>query len=385
MFGRQPRLPVDLAFGLPLSRDGFTSHTQYVQKLKSHLEESYKLASRNSAKVMQRNKTRFDRKVTASDLDIGDRVLVRNVRLRGKHKLADKWESSVYIVVKKAGNLPVYTVRPESQDKPLRTLHRDLLLPCGYLPVPEEEIPTRDKNKSPVFSPVPAADDDQAEDELINPPLHIPLSFEPVKFTIDLDLPPAEQPVDFTQFPGPVTEEDRDTEEDEPKPVEGTTTVEKEQLATGSEEPEIDSGQITSAEVSRADGSLSLDPDTPESDKAGLDIQELDVPDISSYAEEPQEPVESVALDTEDQPLRRSSRTRHPPARLQYTKPGNPLLKSIQTLLHGLSSAFSFAHQADEEEQLIASYPSQPPICCQPTTCARTYMGSGGESVACTK
>lgn len=86
----------------------------------------YKIATENAEKVMQRNKTRFDRHITASDLSVGDRVLVRNVHLRGKHKLADRWESDPYIVVKRAGTLPVYTVRPENKNSPSRTLHRDL-------------------------------------------------------------------------------------------------------------------------------------------------------------------------------------------------------------------------------------------------------------------
>ncbi len=71
--------------------------------------------------------------MVASSLEVGDRVLVRNVKLRGKHKLADKWEKDIYIVIKKAVDLPVYTVQPEGKDGPLRTLHRDLLLPCGFL------------------------------------------------------------------------------------------------------------------------------------------------------------------------------------------------------------------------------------------------------------
>lgn len=39
MFGRQPRLPVDLAFGLPVQGGQHTSHSQYVQTLKSRLQE----------------------------------------------------------------------------------------------------------------------------------------------------------------------------------------------------------------------------------------------------------------------------------------------------------------------------------------------------------
>ena len=133
MFGRQPRLPIDLAFGLP-SDVAQPSHSQYVKDLKSHLEESYKLANGNCVKNAGRNKARFDKRITDSTLNVDDRVLVRNVRLRGKHKLADKWESDIYVVVKRAGELPVYTVKPEHRDGPLRTVHRDLLLPCGFLP-----------------------------------------------------------------------------------------------------------------------------------------------------------------------------------------------------------------------------------------------------------
>lgn len=68
-------------------------------------------------------------------MDVGDRVLVRSVCLRGKHKLADKWEETVHVVV------PVYTVKPENKDSPHRMLDRDLLLPWGFLPAPEEDHP----------------------------------------------------------------------------------------------------------------------------------------------------------------------------------------------------------------------------------------------------
>lgn len=139
MFGHQPRLPIDLALGLPLRDGEQKSHSQYVQKLKSNLEESYKIATQNTTKIAAKNEARFNKHVTASKLEAGDRVLVRAVRLRGKHKFADKRESNVYVVVKQAGDLPVYTLRPESREGPLWTLHRDLLLPCGSLPLSVEK------------------------------------------------------------------------------------------------------------------------------------------------------------------------------------------------------------------------------------------------------
>lgn len=150
MFGRQPRLPVDLAFGLPVN-GSTTSHSQYVRNLKEGLRESYEIAIKNAAKVAQRNKRRFDKHVVVSNLDLGDRVLVRNLRLRGKNKLADKWESDVYVVVRKVGDLPVYVVQPEGRNGPVRTLHRDLLRPCGFLSVNEiEELGPLNVQRKPI-------------------------------------------------------------------------------------------------------------------------------------------------------------------------------------------------------------------------------------------
>ena len=141
MFGRQPRLPVDLAFGLPVNHQP-GSHSQYVRNLKSQLEDSYRVATENAKKTAIRNKARFDKHVIDSTLKEGDRVLVRNVRLRGKHKLADRWESDVYVVLRQSGDVPVYVVKPETRDGPQRTLHRDLLLPCCFLPVTPVESET---------------------------------------------------------------------------------------------------------------------------------------------------------------------------------------------------------------------------------------------------
>ncbi|KAJ7983665.1 hypothetical protein DPEC_G00374330 [Dallia pectoralis] len=138
MFGRQPRLPVDIAFGLPVKYGAPKTHSQYVKTLRARLEESYQIATKNSQKVAGRNKRRFDKAVRESTLEEGDQVLVRNLRLRNKHKLADKWESTVYKVLKRMRDLPVYTVQPINGDGPVRTLHRDHLLPCGNL-IEEEE------------------------------------------------------------------------------------------------------------------------------------------------------------------------------------------------------------------------------------------------------
>uniref|UniRef100_A0A8C7YJX3 Gypsy retrotransposon integrase-like protein 1 n=1 Tax=Oryzias sinensis TaxID=183150 RepID=A0A8C7YJX3_9TELE len=57
MFGRSPRLPIDLAFGLPVQNNNSKSHSQYVENLRSRLQQSYQLASKNAEKSAARNKT----------------------------------------------------------------------------------------------------------------------------------------------------------------------------------------------------------------------------------------------------------------------------------------------------------------------------------------
>lgn len=113
-------------------------------------------------------------------------MLVRSVRLRGKHKISDKWEQDVYVVVDRAGDLPVYTVKPERYDCPKRTLHRDLLLPCGFLPVAEEPS----GEACPVSRPRTRQQCDippDPEDSVENPPSEttsVSLDPCPVKFTV---------------------------------------------------------------------------------------------------------------------------------------------------------------------------------------------------------
>ena len=76
-----------------------------------------------------------------STLKPGDRVLVRNLsELGGPSKLRSFWEQQIHIVVKQNGDLLLYEVRPEGQAGKPRVLHRNLLLPCDFLPSDSREI-----------------------------------------------------------------------------------------------------------------------------------------------------------------------------------------------------------------------------------------------------
>lgn len=67
-------------------------------------------------------------------------MLVRILAFDGKHKLSNKWEEDPYIVTDQPNNdIPVYVVKKEDGTGRVRTLHRNHLLPIGYIrprPVP---------------------------------------------------------------------------------------------------------------------------------------------------------------------------------------------------------------------------------------------------------
>lgn len=150
MFGRNARLPVDLCFGTALDGNSETSHLQYVDKMRKELQKAYHLAAECATKSHLRNKTCYDQRVRDQPLQEGDRVLVRNVGLTGKHKLQDRWKSTPYIVIKKFSNLPVDRVKPEQGTGSVKTQHRDHLLQIGYL----VRIPDNSEQTKRVRTPV---------------------------------------------------------------------------------------------------------------------------------------------------------------------------------------------------------------------------------------
>ncbi|XP_060072882.1 uncharacterized protein LOC132552706 [Ylistrum balloti] len=98
MFGREPRLRVDIAYGVDRNNDSTTSLSDYVDNLKTRLEESYKLASSFAYKAKDRQKAQYDKKKRGATIQVNDRVLVKILAFDGKHKLSDIWEEEVYKV-----------------------------------------------------------------------------------------------------------------------------------------------------------------------------------------------------------------------------------------------------------------------------------------------
>jgi hypothetical protein len=115
MFGRHPKLPIDVCFGLqPRQQDSKSNN--YVQHLRDQLAYVYEKVSNSAKEAGRRNKARYDLHVRDNLLLPGDRVLVRKVGIQGKHKIADRWEQHVYRILSKRTDLPVYTVQQEEEE-----------------------------------------------------------------------------------------------------------------------------------------------------------------------------------------------------------------------------------------------------------------------------
>lgn len=395
MFGRQPRLPIDLAFGLPADESP-QSHLSYVRNLKDRLEESYKIAKENVAKVAARNKRRFDERVVASFLEVGDRVLVRNVRLRGKNKLADKWEKEVYVVIKRAGDLPVYTVRPEGKDGPLRTLHRDLLLPCGFLQKkdePDETVgphkPRRPRTRANPVSKESESETQSSETEddyTSYMPAYLPTIESRI---ISKHRPEKQSKPEVTTEVSTEMRSTTNTNIMHPFSVESQRNLPDlpdDEDRTLHDEPERETMQFKEPVGTDVLNNL------PAQNKQ-QDQESVEPPSETLNQEDERSDGliqdESVNLNTQDSLMetsqrvedvpRRSQRHCEPPKRLQYPKLGNPLSLVVQSLLQGLSTAFTVSLEEPDSlkstsVEMYGGIPSA--IVSQPKGCSGTCISS---------
>ena len=145
MFGRPPRIALDVFLGLPDVYQGS------VQEIKERLQAAYKAAGNAVKEASKRQAKYYNKKVRGITLESGDYVLIKNVGLKGKHKLADKWRQEVYVVVDQPNpDIPVYKVQLEKGEGPEKMLHRNFLLP---LSLPNFDLDTGDSIEEIVRRP----------------------------------------------------------------------------------------------------------------------------------------------------------------------------------------------------------------------------------------
>ena len=143
MFGRHPRLPVDVAFGIHRAGNGVIfSKSKYVDRLQRCLAHAYKTAKTFTDKESSRQKALFDKRSKDLRLQPGDLCLVKKTSWKARHKIQNRWEDDLYVILSQTNeDIPVYTIR-NTATADEKTLHRNLLLPLGYslhVQIPDEE------------------------------------------------------------------------------------------------------------------------------------------------------------------------------------------------------------------------------------------------------
>ena len=76
MFGRTPKLPLDVELGVSMVEQKQTSHHNYAQKLHFKLQWAYEKAQENNKKESEHHKKYYDQKMRCMKLKPDDLIMV---------------------------------------------------------------------------------------------------------------------------------------------------------------------------------------------------------------------------------------------------------------------------------------------------------------------
>lgn len=138
MFGRLPRLPVDVVFGSVLSDPEVVDYDQYVESLRKNMREAMVVAQSTATKQLQRHTELYNKKVRGAAVEVDDRVLLANKGERGKRKLADRWDNTVFVVLEKNDESHTFKIQNPTNGQ-IKVVHRNLIMPVNFLPLPDLE------------------------------------------------------------------------------------------------------------------------------------------------------------------------------------------------------------------------------------------------------
>ena len=125
MFGRRPRLPVDLLFPTVRRDENSRTTDEYVTSLYDKLKSALASVRDTALLEEQRQKRLYNCRARAVELHPGDKVLVKLDTFRGQwRKLKSRWGDALYTVVKRvADGIPAYEVENDANKK-RQVLHR---------------------------------------------------------------------------------------------------------------------------------------------------------------------------------------------------------------------------------------------------------------------
>ena len=163
MFGRRPRIPIDVVWNLPDPSPPTKGSSEYGKNLQQRLRNVYDIIAKTRQHVSQQQKRRYDKRVAGAALHVGDFVLVRRQGFTQRHKLQDYWEEQPSEVIAQPNpSIPVYKVK-QVGTKLVRTLHRNQLRLVQWPPVEQLPKPSKLRPTSQAPVPIPAEEDPEVE------------------------------------------------------------------------------------------------------------------------------------------------------------------------------------------------------------------------------
>ena len=146
MFGRVPRLPIDIEYGITQPQLMEKSQQNYARKLRAELNWAFKVSKETSNQEATHQKQYYDRKMRCQKIEPRDLVLVKQTSSSGNYKIDDKWELNPFKVLEQMKNnkgkpTSVFKLKEVVQTgvPRLKTLHRNMLYP--YRSVMDGEPP----------------------------------------------------------------------------------------------------------------------------------------------------------------------------------------------------------------------------------------------------
>ena len=129
MFGQEPRLPVDFLLGrAPVPVAG--SVNDWIIEHQARLQTAFEGAQNRLKVVAGRRKALHDQKVRDPALQEGQLVYLRDLGVRGRHKIHDLWHPEVYRVIKASRtDGGWYTIASVDEPGSERNVHRSHLKP----------------------------------------------------------------------------------------------------------------------------------------------------------------------------------------------------------------------------------------------------------------
>ena len=130
MFAQKPCIPIDILFGTNTTDLKGKTSTKYVENLKWRIEWAYKATNEVVKKEQEWNKWHYDHRARYTQLNVCDKVLLKCTAFKGKHKIQDRWENTIYEIVEQPlGKISVFKIKAMEGDDKMKVVYRNLLLP----------------------------------------------------------------------------------------------------------------------------------------------------------------------------------------------------------------------------------------------------------------